>query len=267
MLGTVLGAVNYLGEMREHPVGYTHDRELGNFNLEPHQVQIRSLRSLDPAGSLEREGCTLLSVPIETIEGEELASVAERHAARVVESLRELTRADKIISTPPLLRYSRPLTGSDRTVASYVHCDWTEGSFRTHIDRELEGEPDKDRWKGTRRAILQTWVALSPPPQDIPLAVLNRSTMHTQDLVDATVMVGPEGERRPTDALLVRYNPAHEWLYVPSMTLSDVLVFVGFDGARPEIPGNPHTAFMLPQAADSTPRISYETRASVFWND
>jgi hypothetical protein len=259
------GTINYLGPMHDHPVGYTHNRELGNFNLDPHEVQIRSLRSLDPAGSLEREGCTLLSVPIETIEGEELASVAERHAARVVESLRELTRADKIISTPPMLRYSRPPGASDRTAAAYAHCDWTEGSFQRHLDRELESELDKDRWKGAPGAILQTWVALSPPPQDVPLTVLDRSTLRAEDLVAGTIMVGPEGERRPNEAFLLRYSPRHKWLYVPNMALSDVLVFVGFDGAHPQIPGSPHTAFLNLLAADVKPRISYETRASIFW--
>ena len=179
----VFGTVNYLGPMAEPPVGYTHNRELGNFNLEPHRVRIRDLRTLDRPASLEREGCMLLEVPMEPCEGEDLAALAQRHAGLVLERLAEITGARKIASTAPLLRYSRPPDGAAASAANYIHCDWTEASFRLHLDRHIAEDVERDRWMAGRSAILQTWVALSPPPQDTPLTILDRSTMRPGDLI------------------------------------------------------------------------------------
>jgi hypothetical protein len=132
----------------------------------------------------------------------------------------------------------------------------------------LESDPDKAHWLGGRFATYNVWRTLTPPPHDVPLAVLDRSTVCVEDFVVGTVFVGSEENPLATSASFVRYNSNHRWSYISDMTSKDTLIFLGFDTASEEKPGNPHSAFQNMNCPETAiPRISCEIRVFAYWGD
>jgi len=106
------------------------------------------------------------------------------------------------------------------------------------------------------------WRVLSEPPQDVPLAVCDARSVAPQDLVPADGVYddGDPSKWWELEAYLVRYNPAHRWLYFRDMQLDEVLLFRSYDSDRRA--GVPHSAFDDPTCPpDGPPRVSIEARA------
>lgn len=264
---SVAGEFNYLGPMDEHPVSFTFPRGAGNLNLDPHVMPVQDIRYATAAPSLAKEGFVLVDLPVAIGAETDPEAIAKIYRPRLTEVMRDLTDAPKIIVTPPLLRWSdktsHPEFGNS-TPARYVHCDYDRDSFRALMRAVLADDPERDRWLSGRYAAYNTWRVLSPPPQDTPLALLDRSTVAPEDVVGGTIVVGGEANRQAFEASMFRYSPAHRWHYVANMSLDDTLIFLGFDSDDDELPGTPHSAFDY--AGESTiPRISCEARAFVFW--
>lgn len=262
----IAAEINYLGQMEGEPLSYSHCREKGNLVLDSHVMPINDIRRSDT--SLEKEGVILANLPF-GFDGDVEAAPAKFRGAFDA-YIRDLTGAPKVVVLPPLVRWSSP-PEPDKVVstpAPYVHCDFTLASFQDIMPRIVADDPEKDRWLAGRHAIYQTWVAISPPPQDRPLAVVDRSTVRAEDLVEGAVMVGPPDNMAPYPAIFSHHNPAHRWFYVSDMTSSDALVFIGCDSAYDMLPGALHTSFTNSAPGNNVvPRISCETRAFVFWGD
>ncbi|HTH29552.1 MAG TPA: CmcJ/NvfI family oxidoreductase [Sphingobium sp.] len=262
----VMAEINYLGEMDEKPLSYSHNREKGNLVLDGHVMQVQDIRRSNT--TLEKEGVILADLAMD-FDGD-LDAAPEKFRSAFANHIHDMTGAGKIIVLPPILRWSEP-PDPNKVVSSpapYVHCDFTLDSFHLIMSQVVADDPQKDRWLGGRYALYQTWLALSPPPQDKPLAVIDRSTVDPADLVDGAVMVGPPDNVARYPAVFSRYNPAHRWYYVSDMTPRDALIFVGCDSGYDTLPGALHTAFQNTACGDRViPRISCETRAFIFWGD
>lgn len=258
--------INYLGQMDAEPLSYSHCREKGNLVLDSRNIPIADIRYANT--SLEKEGVMLADLPF-GFDGD-LEAAPARFRDAYENFIRDLTGAPKVVVLPPLMRWSSP-PEPEKVVSSpapYVHCDFTLESFRDIMPRIVADDPQRDRWLNGRQAIYQTWAAISPPPQDKPLAVVDRSTVSPDDLVKGAVMVGPPENMAPYPAIFSHYNPAHRWYYVSDMTPSDALVFIGCDSVYDMLPGALHTSFSNSAAGEgAVPRISCETRAFVFWGD
>ena len=103
------------------------------------------------------------------------------------------------------------------------------------------------------------WRAVSPPPQDFPLAVCDARTVGVDDEATVTAITEERGAgdiRHDTTGYV--YSPAHRWHYYPDMTIDEVIVFKAHDTDKRRSGRVPHTAF-----TDPTCPAGVATRASV----
>jgi hypothetical protein len=188
----------------------------------------------------------------------------------IEEYMRELTGAPKVVTRMPMLRWSSTANRRDRInafPANYVHADFSHQSFYKMARECLADDPESDRWLSGRYAVIQTWRALSPPPQDLPLAVMDRRTIFADDVVESDNIVGRGDSAQKFVNYTFKHNPGQLWSFCSDMTADDMLVFIGFDSKDDTIPGIPHTAFDYAGASgrETHPRMSCELRAFVYW--
>jgi hypothetical protein len=143
--------------------------------------------------------------------------------------------------------------------ARYPHADNTDSSARDQIEMIAAFVEDLDLKDYSRCALYNMWRAVSPPPQDFPLAICDaRSLVPTDEVtVLAVTMERVVGEiRHDTTGYL--HNESHRWHYYPDMARDEVLIFKAHDTDPDRARRVPHTAF-----TDSTCPAGVPTRASV----
>jgi hypothetical protein len=232
-------------------------------------MPVADIRQFEPPATLEKEGFMLARLPLEIGDERDPEAIEAIYRPRLQQLIAEITGAPKVVVKKPMLRGSDRAASPDQlpgVPARYVHCDFDSRSFHAMARDVLADDPERDRWISGRYAVVQTWRALSPPPQDMPLAVIDRRTIKTEDLVLTGNILGPPGKEQRVENFVYRHNPAHRWAYVSNMTSDDVLVFMGYDSADDEMTGNPHSSFDYWRHCDHTnPRWSCEVRAFVYW--
>jgi hypothetical protein len=120
----------------------------------------------------------------------------------------------------------------------------------------------------SRLMIIQVWRALSPPPQDIPLAFCDASTVVDADIALADYVGHPNEEHKSAIKLnIVRFNPAHRWYYFPNMTADEMILFKGYDSDDHYKRRAPHSAFdNRDKHPNARPRESVEARFYVYYD-
>ncbi len=143
--------------------------------------------------------------------------------------------------------------------ARYPHADNTDSSATAQIEMIDAFVEDINIKDYSRHALYNMWRAVSPPPQDFPLAVCDARSVALDDEVTVTAitMERAVGEIRH-DTTSYLYNGAHRWHYYPDMTRDEVIVFKAHDTDRRRARRVPHTAF-----TDLTCPPGVPTRASV----
>lgn len=152
-------------------------------------------------------------------------------------------------------------------VAPAAHTDYTADSVREQAELVLNANGQVGR-RYRRVADYQTWRALTPPPQDRPLAICDTRTIRPQDRVEQSNAIGPMTDPTKVFAItLARYNPDHRWFYFPNMQLDDLLIFRGADTDPDDNPNVFHSSFADPTAgAAAVSRISVESRFFCFYD-
>lgn len=268
MSGTTWGTFNYLGPMDEPPLFCGDQRENDRINLVPHRMEVLDMRETAP--ELAREGFMLGHLPLDVGTDGDVEAIARVYRPLAEDYVRQLTGAAKVVARMPMVRWSprgpRPERINSQP-ADYVHADFSREDFRAMAAALVADDPEADRWLSGRYAVIQTWRALSPPPQDLPLALMDRRTIRAEDVVVAHNIVGKgESEQRFLN-FTFRHHPDQRWSYVSDMARDDVMVFVGFDSAEDTIPGVPHSAFDYELASGRAclPRMSCELRVFAYW--
>lgn len=246
-------------------------RDLGD-QIARRELEIRNGRTADP--SLEGEGFQLASWPSRTI--------SERQDELIAETLKPhkgatpLQRAYWDETIPLILKLSgardviaqdasgvRFSPRSDRKhwlgPAAWAHVDFEAGEIEAmlRLALEREGRPFKPY---SRFVMYQGWRALSPPPQDYPLALCDGRTVAANDLVPIDYLQDAGGRDGVVRSWGCRYSPRHQWWFFPDMTLDEMIVFKGFDSTRPDAPCTLHVAFDDKTIDQPVPRTSYESR-------
>ncbi|MFC4595854.1 CmcJ/NvfI family oxidoreductase [Sphingobium tyrosinilyticum] len=269
MAGSVQGSFNYVGPMNEEPLYFKHQPHRTNINYDSRVMEVHDIRAFDRPPTLAREGFALARLRLDIGSERDPGAIDEVYHPAFHQLISELTGARKVVVKRSMLRSSERAAQDarlDGVPARYVHCDFDAASFHAMAQAVLADDPLKERWLSGRYAVVQGWRALSPPPQDTPLAVLDRQTLSREDLVHTGNIQGYEGAESRSDNYIYRYNPAHRWAYVSDMTEEDLLLFVGFDSADEGMAGTPHSSFDYWRSCDHTvPRASCETRAFVYW--
>lgn len=275
----VTAEVNYIRNRRSSAAEpklefVTEQESLSTMQTLPGEAMaIRSARGL--ATSLDREGFVL--VPhVSQVEDfrliEEDAEVDQLYSDEMALLLREVTGGVFAM----MLGGGKKRFGESATdllaplinakPARYAHADNTDESAQELFARITEAAggrmPPNARW-----ALYNMWRAVSPPPQDFPLAVCDASSVDAGDEVTVTAVTSTRGVgdmRHDTTAYV--HNPAHRWHYFPDMTRDEVIVFKAHDSQDGAVRRVPHTAFTDPTCPPGTPtRASVEARGLVIF--
>lgn len=266
---SVEAEINYLGPMDSMPYFYAKDHERDNLVLEPHRVAIENARQTNPPPTLDREGFTLVPHRSAVTDFQDSEATGTTYVAEVEELLRELTGADLVIARGTVLRFSQQ-NNRDAYVnslpASFIHMDVSRQAFSDFATRNLDGHPDRGALLGGRYVGFNLWRVLTPPPQDLPLAVCAANSVTDEDRVEGEARVDGVGvEEFRFGSSLYRPNPRHRWFYYRDMTPDEALIFKQFDTSDPDMVGVPHVAFADSSAENSIPRASAEIRAFAYW--
>jgi hypothetical protein len=142
--------------------------------------------------------------------------------------------------------------------ARYPHADNTDVSAASLVEMVGAFVDEIDLPSYSRYALYNMWRAVSPPPQDFPLAVCDAESVVLDDEVTVTAITAERSGDIRHDTTGYLHNEAHRWYYYPDMTRDEVIVFKAHDTDPTRSRRVPHTAFTDPTAPPGVP-----TRASV----
>jgi hypothetical protein len=270
-MNQVPGLINYIAEMAERPRYYANDHSRDVLTLDPRTVLVSDARSLQTAPSLAVEGFELVSHTSAVTDFRDPEQVTGIHVAEIEALLLQVTGADRVTVTGRgVLRFSEKSPDLGKTdnshPARFIHIDISDATARQFAERSKPKDVDRPI---RRFAHYNVWRALSPPPQDIPLALCDARSVAPRDLVEADAIFDVKGAPEWSFvSWLVRHNPAHRWTYWSNMVPTDALVFKTNDSDPSQPHYVPHSAFDDPSAPpDAPPRASIEMRGIAYWFD
>ncbi len=124
----------------------------------------------------------------------------------------------------------------------------------------MTGEREAQRWHAGPFAVVNVWRPLAHPIQRAPIGFVRPGSVEPGDWLDVDI-VFPD---RRGQVRGLRYNPAHQWLVWPTMTVDEAAIFATY--ANEGVNGIAHAAVELLDAPpEAMPRQSIESRAFVRW--
>jgi hypothetical protein len=240
-----------------------------------HKVIIRNARLAGPF-TLDEHGFCLGAHRTAITDWERNYGPDTPYAEQVCEVAKRLSGADFVVPMGGMLRSSGKTSATVQPPAAEAHVDFTQRSAeriagRLYSKRDPQGP-------GFRRFIaFSLWRALSPPPQDMPLAICegrsvgdDEGTHNTKVDVDeiptGDALFAPiEGEENMSAATIFHHSPAHRWWYFPDMTPDEVIFIKFYDSDHRTAWRCPHTAFRDSSRPDAHERRSIEYRGIAFF--
>ena len=257
----------YAGPMTMRPRFHANDHLRDVLAIEPRSMQVTNARAARPPLMLEREGFELVRHASAIADLKDPATW-ERYVVEIRALLLEVSGADAISVVPRgVLRFAErsPDCGSldNSRPARFVHVDVSDATAAAFA---AESNPHPRR-RVQRFCHYNVWRALSPPPQDAPLAVCDARSVEPADLVTADAIFDVrDAPEWSFEALVVRGNARHRWFYFRDMTRDEVLVFKTNDSDPSRSHCVPHVAVDDREVpADTAPRISIEMRGTAYW--
>jgi len=224
-------------------------------------VDIQDARAFSTPPSLAREGFELHRLPIAGADWKNPAWVESAYTPKVLDLVQALTGAPRVATSQKTVLLRDTGDADAVPAADFVHLDFTRASARPFSDKLLDAA---DRARFGRVQIFNVWRAITPPPQDVPLALCDQRTVDDDALVEGRAIEPnyPEG----VPYLIALPSPRHRWSWVPDLDLDELIVFKGYDSDPGAPMGCLHTAFM-PEAAPAgaIPRASVELRVFAFF--
>jgi hypothetical protein len=267
----VKGTVNFAADRSDGGVISNNAPETSRKKLLPVEVELRNMRTIGRSPTLQGEGFVLVAHPAGAADWSNDEWLESEYVPSCVELVKKLTGAERAVSMhPPILRRADPKTQAGAVpTAHFIHLDNTRDSAQGIA----AGFAKAEGFSVEHGAIYNVWKALTPPPQDLPLAIADWRTVSENDhVVGMTVEpprqgpgTGPiEGVKIP-HVCLAHSAEAPDWYYAPDMSVDETLVFVGVDLDPSHPLGCPHTAFAHPDPEGrAVPRTSIEVRVLVF---
>lgn len=249
--------------------------------LEGREVAIRDMRSARPGElSLDGSGFVLADHQSRVARLPEMAetnlqaqhglpAINQAYYEELLPLMAELSGAREVIpqATGLTVRFSpRSQRQSWAGAAGFIHLDVTESSVERFLDFSLKAAGREiSPWK--RVVMLQTWRAVSDPPQDNLLALCDRRSVPPSDVVFYDAVIGEKDTALELiEARGCRFGAGHRWWWCSEMGPEDLLVFVGYDSADPDGVQPFHTGFDVPGCERATPRASLEARFFAFYD-
>ena len=270
----VSSSIGYLGDCVGKPT-FGMKPERNNLPLTTAKVRVEDVRPIREQLSLDVEGFVLADHTTAVTDFTDREQVAAVYMRELEDLLKALTGASKVsASAGGVLRRGEKspefMKGGFTTPARFAHCDYSQNpAGSTFWTDPLLSEEEKARYAGKRIAIYNLWRALTPPPQDTPLACVDARTVADEDRVwsDCIIAPPPPAPELVFENCVFRPNPAHRWCYFKDMTPDEVLVFKGYDSDPARAAGVPHCAFDDPSCPPDAPaRESIDVRAFAFFD-
>jgi hypothetical protein len=261
---SVIADIAYAGRAIARPRYYANAHERDEVDIAPAPMPVGDARGM--GATLDREGFALVAHESAVRDWRSREEVAQIYAAELAQLVKAQTGADEVIVSPHgILRFSEKsgLAGSSNNShpARFAHIDVADGSARTMAERGAGGRAF------ARYAAINIWRALSPAPQDVPLALCDARSVDAGDLIVADAIFDePDGREWGFEGLLVAHNRAHRWYYYPNMHEGEAILFKTKDSLEDVARHIPHVAFDDPTAPKDAPaRCSIEMRATADW--
>jgi hypothetical protein len=252
-----------------------------NVALRAVDVEIRDARPFRSELSLDRQGFVLVDHKSAVVDFGDVDAKQRLYASEIECLMKDLTGATAVSVLPALMLLRtgpgspKKARGANVRPVHFAHSDYSANSGQ-QFARTLFF-PDRQLDPGRRIAGFNIWRAISPPPQDIPLAVCDVTSIAPADYVLADMLIrGPKTRdasgptMQPSDtrfeSTLLLHNPEHRWAYFSNMTRDEVLIFKSYDSQQSRAQRVPHTAFhdsMCPRGVP--PRMSIEARAFAYF--
>ncbi len=256
--------IAYSGRKFARPRYYANAHEKDEVEIVPAPMPMHDARA---AGTtIDREGFQILRHTSAITDFADREQVARIHMREIEELVQSATGADYVhVGAPGLLRFSEKSgkAGSlnNSMPARFAHIDISDKTARQFGERGANGRPY------LRCAAYNVWRAISPPPQDVPLAFCDVRSLAPVDLIEAEAVFDEPGKPEWSfEGLVVAHNAAHRWHYFPQMTIGEAVLFKTNDSDLSRAHHVPHVAFDLPDCpADAPPRVSIEMRATAYW--
>lgn len=259
---TVKAPLNFAADRSNGGIWSNSNRGLITQALQAQEVEIRDARRSPTPPTLELEGFTVQPSPVADPAWTDEQWIAGVYVPLCLELVRSLTGA--ALTRPYYKGALIRDTGDARRApaAEFVHLDNSRESALPFLagaaDAELRGRYD-------RIMVFNIWRPITPPPQDVPLALCDQRTCDEADGVFGRTVEPnfPDGVPYVTSV----FNPAQRWWYFSDLTPDEAVVFKGWDSDPAVSMGCLHGAFKQPEPPPgATPRASIETRVFAFFD-
>ncbi len=256
--------IAYSGRKFARPRYYANAHERDEVEIVPVLMPVQDGRA---AGcSIDREGFQLVSHTSAVRDFADREEVARVHMREIEELVQAETGADFVhVGAPGLLRFSERsgLAGSlnNSMPARFAHIDISDSTAARFAQGGAKGRAF------ARCAHYNVWRALSPAPQDVPLALCDARTLAAADLIAADAVFDEPGKPEWSfEGLVVAHGATHRWHAFLDLSADEAILFKTHDSDSARAHHVPHVAFDLPGCpADAPPRVSIEMRATAWW--
>jgi len=242
----------------------------------PYEVAICNARLGGPF-LLDQHGFCLAQHQTAITDWEQNYGPDTPYAAQVREVAARLTGADLVVPMGGMMRDSDKTSRNIQPPAAEAHVDFTQRSAERIAERLYR--KDRPAGAGYHRFIaFSLWRALSPPPQDMPLALCegrsvrdaegtHNTKVDVEQIPTGDALFAPiEGEENMTAATIFHHSPEHRWWYFPDMTPDEVILIKFYDSDHSTAWRCPHTAFRDTSRSKANPRRSIEFRGIAFFS-
>jgi hypothetical protein len=241
----------------------------------PYDVTIRNARLAGPF-TLDEHGFCISQHATDVTDWQANYGPDSDYAAQVVEVTKRLTGADFVVPMGGMIRTSGVTSATVQPPAAEAHVDFTTRSANKLAEMIYRGRrPDGAGYD--RFICFSLWRVLSPPPQDMPLALCEAGSVRDDEgtantKVDVDVIPSGDALFAPIDgeedmmaATIFNHSPDHRWWYFPDMALDEIIFIKFHDSDHRRAWRAPHTAFRDTSRPDAVERRSMEFRGVAYF--
>lgn len=241
-----------------------------------YDVVIRNARLAGPF-TLDEHGFCLARQPTAIVDWEMNYGPDTAYAREVCAIGAQLSGADLVVPMGGMVRASGQTGTTVQPPAAEAHVDFCQRSA-DQIAEKLYRTARPDGAGYDRFIAFSLWRVLSPPPQDMPLALCEGGSVRDEEGTPNTKVDVDEiptgdalfapipGEEDMAAATIFRHSSDHRWWYFPDMTGDEVIFIKFYDSDHSRAWRCPHTAFRDTSRPDAIERRSMEFRAIAFFS-
>jgi hypothetical protein len=241
-----------------------------------HAVIVRNARLSGPF-TLDEHGFRLGNHRTDITDWESNYGPNSPYAMQVCEVANRLSGADFVVPMGGMLRSSGQTSATVQPPAAEAHVDFTQRCAE-RIAGNLYKKANPAGPGYHRFIAFSLWRALSPPPQDMPLALCegrsvrddegtHNTKVDVNEIPTGDALFAPiEGEENMAAATIFHHSPDHRWWYFPDMTPDEVIFIKFYDSDHRTAWRCPHTAFRDSSRPDAQERRSIEYRGIAYFS-